>query len=61
MPLVFKSILQDIKKQISTSNYTVPYTTENIKSHTLTSVNLLTSPSCSKGFNYQSGDEPEIL
>lgn len=28
MPLVFKSVLQDIKKQISTSNYTVPYTTE---------------------------------
>lgn len=62
MPLVFKSILQDIKKQISTSNYTVPYTTEkisteSIKSHTLTSVNLFTSPSGSKGFNYQSGDE----
>lgn len=28
MPLVFKSILQDIKKQVSISNYTVPSTIE---------------------------------
>lgn len=28
MPLVFKAVLQDIKKQISISNYTVPYTIE---------------------------------